>query len=178
MDLCIGMDRQRGFVLIRDQGEEAVKAFLLRHGLLLDRRRQVLLRREEPHLDEPHGLVRQVVDLGVVHAAAYGGVLHPPLFQHTALAALVCVAELAGSAVRYHLDVLMGVQGPHRAGGEGVVVEYAQSAELYVLRITVPVKGKMPPTVERPSLDSALSLINLFRSAYSNHGIPLSWKNQ
>src|SRR3990172_8610795 len=156
-------------MLIRDEGEESVRPFSFFNGLLLHRRLSAALGRQEPHLDEPHGLVRQIVDLRVPHPRAHGRVLDPAFPENAARAPLVCVPELARCAVSHHLVVPVWMEGPDGAGGQRVVVENAERAEVDVLRVMIVAEGEVPSAVERAGLNVALDSIYFFRFPYGNH---------
>jgi hypothetical protein len=109
----------------------------------------------------------------MTHAAAHGGVLHPTFAQDPALAVLIGVPELPGSAVGHHFDPAVRVKRPDRAEGQGVIIEDPQSPKLGMFRVVVLIKEKMPAALEAAVLDSAVGLIDAFRGADNNYGFSL-----
>src|SRR5574337_773429 len=89
----IGNDRKGAFITVRYKRQEPIGSVRLPDCFLLYGWLKIMLGGIEPHLDESHRLVREVVNLRVPHAAAHGRVLHPSFLENVAFAAFVGMPE-------------------------------------------------------------------------------------
>src|SRR3989442_6798150 len=83
------------------------------------------------------------------------------------------MAELALCAVRDDLDVPVGMEGPHGARGECVVVQHPQGAEPPVLGVEVVPEAEVPAAEERAVLDHSgleVDVLGLPDRSHQAHG--------
>ncbi len=161
---------KRSLVARPGQRKEPIRPFGTRDLLLFDGRVQVKLFGEEPHLDESHRLVGEIVDLGMPHASSDGGMLYPPLPQHAPEAPFVLVAELARGDVGDHFVVPVRVKRPGRSRAQRVVVEDPEPAKLDELGVRVIAEGEVPTAIEGPVLDITMSLVDGVRESNYDDG--------
>ena len=142
--------------MVRYEWKPFVCALLFFHGHLLYRWLGVGFPWEEPHLDESHRLVGQVVDFAVPHAASDCGVLDPALLENAAFAILICVSEFALHDVCDNLIAGMWMKWPHGSRRQRIIIEHPKSSKLDELFVIVFVKAEVPSATEAAVLDSSL----------------------
>ena len=138
------MDRHRAVAAV-GRGDQAQLAALVGvvEVLLLVARRDAALVRLDPDLQEVRRLVRRVVELAVLHAAAGAHALHVAGPDHAGRAAGAPVPMLslcASSPVEHVADdlhVAVAVRAEAGARGDAVLVDDAQVAEAHVARVVV-----------------------------------------
>ena len=93
--------------------------------------------REHPDLQQPQFLIGCRVDLAVRDTRAGAHHLHFARADGPAVAHAVLVGHRTGQRYGHDLHVLMRVRTESSAGGDGIVVQHPEHAEVHALRIVV-----------------------------------------
>ena len=133
--------------------EPAVGAVLQPVLPLLHARLEAPNARQDPELDEAHGLVRgavllrvQVAPMRERHDLGRTGLEVPVVAEG------IGMEEVALDDVGERLDVLVRVERPLGAGHDPIVVEDAERTHAHLLGIAVPVEAEVPAGVEPAAL--------------------------
>ncbi len=167
INLCVRGDIQRSGMGIGDDRQKSVHPLGFLHHFLFDRRFQAFGQRLEPHLNESHGSIRSIVDLGMPHASAHGSMLHPALSQNSANPVLISVPEFAIHSIRHHFDITMRMKRPDGSRREGIIIEDAEQTEICEIGIVVIAEAEMPAAMKRAVLNGTMRLVDAFRSSDS-----------
>src|SRR5712692_84833 len=125
-----------------------------RESLLLPRRSQTVLRRQDPELHEVQRLILRGVVFGMAYARACAHALNFAGRDLAGVAQAVAVFQRAGDHVGHDLHLAVAVHWEAAARRDDVVVEHAQRAEGDVFRVMIMVKREMPARVQPVRLET------------------------